>query len=801
LQGYLRSGGNLLSLGGPCLREPIYRSSRGWVTRKSAASPSPPRPMVTLSADLAALKIVKQAGAGQEAEVTADHDSSGNPAVRVVVPELKSYYYAGFKLAGGPQNAVVEFCARGDGGTEYLCVDAVEDDGSRWKAAVPLSTQWRTYDIPAAEFLGYASEKRGGGGDYFHAERAARIGFGFPASLLGKGKHSFEISQLRWRESDVPAAEILLGRTFLPTLPALGKAFGSPLKIPEVAIEVPCFPPAAEYRRAAGLRGAPGQRIFAPALDIVGPVSGWIISVAGGGDFLRSSSKPSGSSPTRQAMPRVIPLLLTPDGQPAASLLLHAGGPYAGGRWACFGITDRDLFPRGDRQRGEQFVALVASMLADPLFHAIEPRFTVREGRVRMEVAATISPGRSAGNLKIRTRLAGLDGKKPAREQTTTVRLVPGRALTALALEADDEPWDWTAFRLECSLVDQGRVLDRLSTSLDVRGTFLAVCDKMLATQRRRGDGKFSGIGFVDNRGARALLAAYDLTANKDYLNAAVAWGHAIIAQQRPDGGYRMGYGQHPEGEECFVADGGEIACGIARLVDYVPPGDRQRFFDSVKAYMAYRDSFRCPGGGIGVGWCKRDYGARPIRPLEKITRIYAPELNLYTIGCTLASATMWAQLSQDPKASEAAAADAAWWMQRTTSLGSGAAVESAVWAHKFLPGESLHEELAEMLRTRFLPLVVEAKDCWWTAAGGRLVQGLDGVAYYYRCIEQNPAVAAALMKAAYYVCSPQSATGIPRLLSKEQLSTSEWIYLNFAAVSLANLLEPEITRKPARVP
>ena len=73
------------------------------------------------------------------------------------------------------------------------------------------------------------------------------------------------------------------------------------------------------------------------------------------------------------------------------------------------------------------------------------------------------------------------------------------------------------------------------------------------------------------------------------------------------------------------------------------------------------------------MGWCKRDYGVRPIRPLEKITKIYAPELNLYTIGCTLASATMWAQLTQDPKAGEAAAAE-----RRSASAREAASTASA---------------------------------------------------------------------------------------------------------------------------
>jgi hypothetical protein len=33
-----------------------------------------------------------------------------------------------------------------------------------------------------------------------------------------------------------------------------------------------------------------------------------------------------------------------------------------------------------------------------------------------------------------------------------------------------------------------------------------------------------------------------------------------MLREQREDGGYRMGYGITAKGEECYVADGGEIA-------------------------------------------------------------------------------------------------------------------------------------------------------------------------------------------------------------------------------------------------
>ena len=76
-------------------------------------------------------------------------------------------------------------------------------------------------------------------------------------------------------------------------------------------------------------------------------------------------------------------------------------------------------------------------------------------------------------------------------------------------------------------------------------------------------------------------------------------------------------------------------------------------------------------------------------------------------------------------------------------------------------------------------------------------MQGIDGLAYYYDCVERDPEVLATLMRATYHVCSPEALSGIPAILKKDELSWGEWCYLNFASVSLPDLLKSEIIRKP----
>jgi hypothetical protein len=156
----------------------------------------------------------------------------------------------------------------------------------------------------------------------------------------------------------------------------------------------------------------------------------------------------------------------------------------------------------------------------------------------------------------------------------------------------------------------------------------------------------------------------------------------------------------------------------------------------------------------------------------------------------------MHARLTGDPRHNAAAVRDAYWWLERCKSTTGGAFVESAVWAHAYLRGNGIRKATEQFLRERFVPHVTEPTSRWWTMGAGRTVQGLDGLAYYFDRIEKNPQVLATLMRATYHVCSPEALSGVPRILGKEELTRDEWLYLNFAAVSLPGLLRPEIVRE-----
>jgi hypothetical protein len=294
----------------------------------------------------------------------------------------------------------------------------------------------------------------------------------------------------------------------------------------------------------------------------------------------------------------------------------------------------------------------------------------------------------------------------------------------------------------------------------------------------------------------RALLAASDILGRKDFRRTAERWGEAMIRDQRPDGGYRMGYGITPKGEECYVADGGEIAVAIAHLAAYREGRQQEALLDSLDAYMAYREGFRVPGGGIGVGWCLQDYGQRPPVPLEAPTRVLAPEMNTYTIGCSLAAAYLQADLRRSPPLASRAAADADWLMGRTPRL-HGAFVESFQYAHALDRDRIRRAVFGDYLGRAFsMPLMqaAQAARSWWFDAGGRSALDLGGLAYVLARLGDDPELRAEMMRATCMMFGTDSPESVLTAIRHRGIGHDGWIYICYGTLGLADVIQPLVS-------
>lgn len=470
------------------------------------------------------------------------------------------------------------------------------------------------------------------------------------------------------------------------------------------------------------------------------------------------------------------------------SLTLLQSGPFKGGRLAAFN------FPKADEAvSGESAGALAeaARALAAGVWQqAPQPRFRADDGRLVMDVGLSLfNPSASPAEITV-TLHTGVS------EAVTRTVTLPARQRAAfeliLATGLDAPRLETTPLELRVETSSSaGPVLGPQRFGLDARGQLRAICDFMLS--RADEDGRMHGYSFIDNRGARVLAGAYDIFGDRRYLDAAMRWGRTMMAEQRADGGYRMGYGITARGEECYVADSGEIVVGVLRLAAYAEGDVRARLLDSADRYMGYRESFRVQSGGIGVGWCLHDYSQRPVQPLQELARIYAPEKNTYTIGCSLAGAYGHAALRGDPSLKQRAQTDADWLMPRTTRL-NGAFIESFMFAHEFAATPERRGVYADYIKEAFVEPALAKPVEWWQHGAGRSALNLDGLVYYLHRIDNRPEIRAEIYRALCAMFSPDAPRSVSAVTAGDALGQPEWLYISYGTLGLVDFVAPLVS-------
>lgn len=786
LDRYLRAGGGCIAFGRDRFQDLLFAVDGRWL----------PLSATTVGSAWSNTRLqwdVFQHGEGGPLTVAGD-GTSASP-FRFETSDLKTYQYAGLKPGPLPERgAVIGFEARGDAATPLLCLELQEKDGSRWKRIIELATDWREYQIHTASFVSYATSNRAA--DWFRPAVAKGLAFGLFKQLAGGGPHRFELRSLRINGARVSSEDAFRTGVPLEGRELTARFFGKELP-PAAAKQWPDpFRDGTPFA-AASLRRVNSHPLTAGLELMTGAFKGGLLV-----------HKPSVSSdPARKAVllfpeaasaTRFLPLLEACDVNnnvlgPAAGLVVHRAGRYPGSVWAAFGLDRMDFAAEQQKALRELFLRVARFAAERVAMEAALPTFAVRDGRA--EIAFT-QPLRSRAPQVARLTLSQLLAQTNAApvKLATTVTLPASTTLTVAWHTASLDDFNWRAFGAQTDVATERGILDRVTFNVDARRALRDLCDRLVVQGRE--SAKFSGIAFIDHRGARALLAAWEIFGDRRYLDAARAWGHAMVAEQRPDGGYRMGYGITSRGEECYVADGGEIALGVARLAAYTDGADRQRFMDSLRAYMGYRDSFRCAGGGIGVGWCLSDYGQRPIVPLKVPTKVFAPELNTYTIGCTLGAAYVWASLTGRAEDAQSARQDADWLMARKERMLAGAFAESFVLAHALERDPARRQRYEEFLRRHFIEPMATGNTAWWLGGGGRTSLNLHALSYCWQCLGKDPRMLAQMARATCAMFAVESPTSIHCLLAKPKLNHDEWIYLCFGGVSLADVVEPLSTLK-----
>jgi hypothetical protein len=773
---FCRESGALMTFGAPPFTRPLYQTPAG---------------MHELGAGDEELTVLPAEAAWTEQHGGPNDVLTAEPGrtSRQFKTDLKSYAYAGTDLAPlSASDAVLEVQTRGDGKTARICIELHEQDGSRWKRILPLTDAWVTHRLHLAEFASYNNKDRGADGDHLNPKQLKRLMVGMTRTMVAEGPHRFELRGLRMLRANVPSAAVASTMRFVPYDIGVTRWFGEKYTVEPWVVSTPsCVEGSSETRTRL--------RYVADDSLAKGKWQVWRV-----GSWLPPTPRKDGK---RQPLGRVlaasaaafrVPLLQAENALggalPCAALIMHRDGAFAGSRWATFALQPAkgDLpAPVAKAVTGAARALATGAWIKGP-----HPTFRVQDGEVVMDVSLPVAnPSPTDVQMTVSLRIG--DTAPIARQISAPARhaAVVDHVL-AKGLPAPDLASQALLLTVDLTKAT-GPVFGPRRFEVDLKKQLRVVSDFMV--QEARDDAKLHGYSFIDNRGMRALLGAYEILGDRRYLKTALRWGETMVKEQREDGGYRMGYGITRKGEACYVADGGEIVVGVLRLASYAKGAQRQRFLDSTDRYMAYREEFRVETGGIGVGWCMQDYGKRPIPKLDKPTRIYSPENNTYTIGCTLAGAYAHAFVHGTPELERRAEKDADWLIPRAPRL-NGAFIESYMFAHAFATTPERKKLYADYIDRVFTQVMVDSYSTfeWWLSGGGRTALNLDGLAYAVHRLGAGPAVRAEMYRALCAMYSPQSPRSIPTVISSPVSDHDPWIYINFGTLGLVDVLKPIVS-------
>ena len=726
-------------------------------------------------------------------------------ALRAHVSDLADWFYVAVPLkdTGDRRDGVISFWAKGDAYTDKLCLELVEEDGSRWKYFVRLAPGWRQYSVQMERFAVYASPARSALGDRFRPEKAVRLKLGLYRALFeGTRPRTFWIDEVERRadlhEPEEPLsahlAEWAAQYAYLRARPP-AQALGVVQRLRRVS-------------KAAAITAAPDQHIAPSDLRLTRSVAGWEVTPI---TWLRHGSRWS-SGTTRCA--RHVPLLtaLDANGRPVgtlASLVMHYRGPYRGAALAFFSIDSEDMLDIADPALIQTVVRAIRALTERTFVFDVEPRFAPKQDKLVQTwqiCAANLTTGP-------RTLSVNVSPHGQAGARTKTIALDAG-GVQRLSIDCEGATLDPMQFGVRVRLECRGEVVDELVARATALDGLSAAGNWILANQKP--EGQFSRFYYADTYGARALRVLGKLTGRTAYTDAGLRLADMLVRDQRDDGGWWVGYG--PPGECVFVADDGCIALALVQLAPYVDGHRRQAYLQAARNFIRYRESFRITDevarsleaeygrghkgillGGLGVGYVRTDYFAGGRYPKAHREMRQFP----WTLHCSLAFLGGLHAATEDSSYRALAVQDTNWFLARVAeakdSVTSPYANEAAVWILDTIDDPGIQRRLREELTKCFGQAMAKGRRTWWTSSGGRGALLLPGLVYCSRCLPPSAARQAALLQAVWSLCAESSPLSIQNTIERHPTTTNgeAVMYICFSSLGLAELLEPRSTLMP----
>jgi hypothetical protein len=452
IEKFLRKGKNIIALNTPLWHSPTIRWGDRWVTTEkyevAKANQLPEHVLFDFkNVDLSSLqesnhpddtasyrKVPDGPGGSYALHAIVDNHQGWNT---LLSPDLKNPFPEGHTLT--------VFAAKGSSRTCQLEIEWMENDGSRWIAVIPLSTQWRWYVLQPSDFKYWPSNpNRGGKGDSFQPQNAKRLSFGLAFSHTGAigGRHEYWIGPIGTSKLTSEYAEYLQARS-IPALDILSPEY----KFFEITNAVTIQARADQFLASIGRLSLP-KSMYSP------------------------HPRPRGAGFSKGALWRWIPLIdaKTKTGEwcgSPVSLLIHFEGPFKGGIWASFSIKDKNWYKTTGALKAIQEIA---SRMKNGIFlvDGGTNYYTYFEDQSIKAGLEAINLGmHHTTNMRGRIRLFDAVTKHTVFEREWTFDLEPGKRQSNF--DTWHPPaWPSNGFRVTAELIKDGKIIDQVSHEVHV---------------------------------------------------------------------------------------------------------------------------------------------------------------------------------------------------------------------------------------------------------------------------------------------------------------------------------------------
>jgi len=451
LVNYLKRGGAFLSTGGYAFDRPLVRAKDAWLNPDDL--PIPDAALTLLAPqDVKAWRPSSNRPDGPS--LNAVEGPRGLPGVALATPGLTGWDtggLSGFGKSLPPDWAVTRFWAKGDAQTSKMWIEWSEADGSRWHKAVDLTAEWREYRLTPAQFVYWPdnpSVGRGGLGDCFRPASAAHISFGVAVDIAERNQpHTVSLAGLGVQAD--PLADVRLPTPRINTRWARIRDALWPE--PE---QIGVFDGAFPLRRVAATTPAEAQAVIA--------AFAWKAPLAGYSATAMLGLNGHGFGPNRA---RWVPLLACADadGRPrghAGAVTHHFADCFAGSSWACFGVTNRDLFAAGSPALAQVLAPVTETLLRRFYVHESEAAYACYRAGETVTLRTRVSDfGREDHAAEVRFVVTADGASAPCATLTRPIAVKRGETLAVEATwPLPGKPSDF--YRVAAELWENGRRLD-----------------------------------------------------------------------------------------------------------------------------------------------------------------------------------------------------------------------------------------------------------------------------------------------------------------------------------------------------